>query len=154
MKTSEKKDNAFKLLESLRKDAELANLLIYGAGYSEKDGRAVSASGAPIETGFLKKVVFGLNGNLLFADDGIATFGTTKELFDAYNEHTAKSNVSGMIFDNYTLELKQALSKVGKLWQSSDFEKDLADLRQQLNDAGIQKLVDEMNEKIGEKYGA
>ncbi|MBD5130042.1 MAG: hypothetical protein HDT43_08970 [Ruminococcaceae bacterium] len=154
LKTSEKKDNAFKLLESLRKDAELANLLIYGAGYSEKDGRAVSASGAPIETGLLKKVVFGLNGNLLFADDGIATFGTTKELFDAYNEHTVESNVSGMIFDNYTLELKQALSKVGKLWQSSDFEKDLADLRQQLNDAGIQKLVDEMNEKIGEKYGA
>lgn len=150
LKASEKKDEAFRLLEALRTDGELANLLIYGAGYSEKDGAAVDKSGAPIENSFLNKVVFGLNGNLLSANDIVTTFGTTEELFDAYNK-TVGSRVSGMIFDNYTSELKQALSEVGKLWQSADFETALSELRQRLDEAGIKKLTDEMNKKIGEQ---
>ncbi len=147
LKSSEKKDAAFQLLEALRTDGELANLLIYGAGYSEKDGAAVDKSGAPIGNGFMNKVVFGLNGNLLSANDIVTTFGTTEELFDAYN-NTIESKVCGMIFDNYTSELKQALYEVGKLWQSADFETALSELRQRLDETGIQKLTNEVNEKI------
>ncbi len=132
-------------------DRELASCLIYGGDYIEKDGFASDKNGNILKDYDVIKSVFGFQENVLRCDDGLSQFASAEEMIKYFDENTVRSKAIGLSLDSVTPEIRELLNEFAVLWKSADLEKDLADLRQQLNDAGIQSVVDEMNKKIGEQ---
>ncbi|MBR6968065.1 MAG: hypothetical protein IKH78_05980 [Ruminococcus sp.] len=148
--SSPKKDKAFRLLEIIHTDSELANLLVYGTDYKEKDGFAVDENDEPLG-GFTRKMIFGLEYDLLRIDDNLAHFDTSEDRQKYYDEKTVLSPLIGLDISQECKEINSVVMQYKDLWKSNDFEKDAAEFREKLNDAGVDSVCKSISMQIKDK---
>ena len=149
--TSNKKQEAFKLLEIVHSDPEIANLLVYGNEYTEKDGYAYDASGEKIYS-FINKLIFGVDSNVLFGADMLMQFSSPDEKKAYYDENVAVSPLAGIDITTDCKEINTVMNKYRSIWKSKDIDNDIAALNKELSDAGIEEILPSITEKI--KQGA
>ena len=145
--TSNKKQDAFKLLEIVHTDSEIADLLVYGNEYTEKDGYAYDASGEKIY-GFINKLIFGVDSNVLYGADMLMQFSSPDEKKAYYDENVAVSPLAGIDITTDCKEINMVMNKYRNIWKSKDLDGDIAALKKELSDAGIEDISTRITEKI------
>lgn len=148
VKTSEHKEDAFRLLELLHTDSELANCLLYGTEYVEKDGYAVDQEGKLMSVG-MQKMVFGVNENVLWDEFSVSgnrrKFQSSKDKLEYYENFAVESPIIGMRFETDTMAIRGILAQYEhQLWMSEDLEGLLTELEEELAEAGIYDLKGEI----------
>lgn len=148
VKTSEHKEDAFRLLELLHTDSELANCLLYGTEYVEKDGYAVDQEGKLMSVG-MQKMVFGVNENVLWDEFSVSgnrrKFQSSKDKLEYYENFAVESPIIGMRFETDTMAIRSILAQYEyQLWMSEDLEGLLTELEEELAEAGIYDLKGEI----------
>lgn len=149
--TSNKKQEAFKLIEAVHTDPEIADLLVYGNEFTEKDGYAYDASGEKIY-GFINKLVFGIDTNVLYGADMLMQFSSPDEKKAYYDENVIVSPLAGIDITTDCKEINTVMNKYQNIWKSKDLDSDIATLNKELSDAGTEDILSSINEKI--KQGA
>lgn len=147
LKTSERKDIAFRLLEIVHTDPEIANLLVYGDGYNEKNGYVYDADGE-IMYGYLNKLTFGVDSNVLHGADMLMQFDSAEDKKAYYDENVTVSPLAGMDISAECSEINKIMNNNRTIWKSSDLEKDIADLDKELNAANIKQITQDITEKL------
>ena len=148
---SSKKEDAFKLLSLLHTDNDLGNLLIYGKGYQDIDGKPYDENGIPL-TNFNNKLIFGISQNILKTDDGIdLQFKSAEEYNEYYNKQVIESptldlNPKGNISSIIRIEETHDILK------SNDINKDLQTVKKELKKAGIDEVLTDVNRQLDEFY--
>lgn len=150
-KASENKEEAFRFLELLHTDSELANCLIYGPDYAEKEGYAVDQEGNVLSA-FTKRLVFGVNESVLW-DDAAAnytvSFRSSAEKIQYYEEHVIESPLLDLYFETDVTEIESILAQCNEIWKSEDLDGRIAAVKQDLEAAGISELLEEIRAALG-----
>ena len=149
---SDKKDNAFKLLELLHTDNDLANCLIYGTGYAEKDGYAIDQNGEIMDR-YIDKLFFGLDESLLWSDDYLLHFSSYKEKITYYDENVIVSPMIGVQLKADVSGIQTILDSNAEIWKAKNLDESLSLLKSAYEKNGIQDIIIEINEKLnGEEH--
>lgn len=96
-------------------------------------------------------MTFGLDENLLRSDDNIIYFGSAKEKIEYYEKIVVLSPAIDFEPSVDYSAVKNIMSEASDLWQSEDIESDIADIRQRLEEAGIDELISNINEALQNK---
>lgn len=150
LNSSDKKQRAFDLLEIVHKDKEIANLLVYGDGFTEKDGCAYDSEGE-LMYGFIGKLIFGLDTGVLRGGDMLISFETADEKKAYYDENVLLSQSCGADLLDELSEVRGIMNAGKDIWKSADLDDDIARLNDKLNEADIDTLVSKANEKLNGK---
>jgi ABC-type glycerol-3-phosphate transport system substrate-binding protein len=150
LSASDKKDDAFKLLELLHTDSDYANCLIYGTEFLEKDGYAVNTAGEVIDS-YLYKLILGLNESLLWTTDNLLKFESYEDKIDYYDKSVVESPAMDVQLENDTSELFEIMQNQIYLWQSDNLESDINNLKTSLQASNIEAVISEMSDKISAK---
>jgi hypothetical protein len=150
LSASDKKDDAFKLLELLHTDSDYANCLIYGTEFLEKDGYAVNTAGEVIDS-YLYKLILGLNESLLWTTDNLLKFESYEDKIDYYDKSVVESPAMDVQLKNDTSELFEIMQNQIYLWQSDNLESDINNLKTSLQASNIEAVISEMSDKISAK---
>ena len=147
LNSSDKKQRAFDLLEIVHKDKEIANLLVYGDGFTEKDGYAYDSEGELVY-GFIGKLIFGLDTGVLRGSDMLISFETADEKIAYYDENVTLSQSCGVDLSGELSEVRELMNSDKDMWKSKSFDDDIAKLDDKLKEADIDTLTAAVNEKI------
>ena len=147
---SKNKDNAFKLLSLLHSDSDLANLLIYGSGYEEKDGYAYTSEDTVATN---NKFFLGINRIVLKGEnDRVMDFYSTEEMKEYYDNNVLESPMKNVTYDNDTTDIVNIEEKYSEIWKSQDINKDLKLVINELKKAGIDEVLTDVNRQLDEFY--
>lgn len=138
---SDNKGNAFKLLDLLHSDRELANCLIYGTEYQEKDGFAADSDGKIMDR-YVNRLIFGLDENILWSNDFVMHFNSYKEKLDYYDEKAVESPLVGKVIDTDTAAVQAILADQSAIWQANDLDGKLNELEKVYNENNAEMIVD------------
>lgn len=150
---SDKKEEAFELLELLHTDSDYANCLLYGNGVSEQNGYAVDDSGEKIGDMYLTKTLLGINETALWSEDGIMTFSSAQEKIDYYDENVLVSPAIGISLDGEYSDTAELLGSIDveDLWKSENMEEDIAAVCEKTKTEKTDEFIRAVAEAIGEK---
>ena len=125
--SSDKKEQAFKLIEILRTKPEYRNLLIYGVEAPENAGYLRSGSG--------NKWVFEIDDGLIQDEEGELHFSSFEERNDYYNNHVTASPTLYMDFPPEYIELFRIVDRYlgikDSIIEHDEFEKELDKFREE-----------------------
>ena len=131
LSSSERKEQAFMLLEVLRNNHDYGNLLIYGIDPSENN--------EPVDSAYLTKLVFGIDDGLKQVDDGLLHFEKDDDRKRFYTEEIEISPSFYLDFssDYQTLYsiVKEYLGVDNNIITSSDFDTELEEFRLKYTEA-------------------
>lgn len=147
LSSSGKKENAFKILELLHTDSDFANCLIYGTDFKEENGYAVNSDGEIID-GYINKLIFGLDENLLWSMDYLKKFDSYRDKIDYYNDNVIESPAMDIQIEFDTSEISEIMQKENELWKSGSLENDISKIKEELKNADIQQVISEFSDKL------
>ena len=138
--SSNKKEQAFKLIEILRTRPDYGNLLIYGDENPEKTGYTSS--------GRNNEWVFGMDDGLMQMDDGNLHFSSFDERNDYYNNHVTVSPTLYMDFPPEYIELYRIVDRYlgikDSIIEHDNFEEELEIFKIEYSEA-LKTVLDKMN---------
>lgn len=138
--SSDKKEQAFKLIEIVRTNPDYGNLLIYGVEGSENAGYLGSGSG--------NKWVFGMDDGLIQEEDGELHFSSFDERNDYYNNHVTVSPTLYMDFPPEYKELYRIVDRYlgikDSIIEHDNFEEELEIFKTEYSEA-LKTVLDKMN---------
>jgi hypothetical protein len=130
LSTSERKKEAFQLLEVLRTNHEYGNLLIYGSS---------SLDEPPQDNAFTNKLVFGLDDGLKQVDDGFLHFESIEDRMQYYESNCLISPILYIDFPPEYIEVYKVVEKYlgiyGGLYTHDNFEEELKQFEKEYTDA-------------------
>lgn len=130
LSTSERKKEAFQLLEVLRTNHEYGNLLIYGSS---------SLDEPPQDNAFTNKLAFGLDDGLKQVDDGFLHFESLEDRMQYYEDNCLISPILYMDFPPEYFEVYKVVEKYlgiyGGLYTHDNFEEELKQFEKEYTDA-------------------
>ena len=142
LSTSQKKDEAFILMELFRSNADYGNLLIYG--YTEKD------EGKKPVSSFNRKLVLGLDDGLLYGEDDAEImnhFMSLEERNSFFEENVIASPTLKIDFPVECYEFRKVINKymhyTDSLMFSENFEEQLKELKKEYTEVynKVKKLM-------------
>lgn len=139
---SDRKSEAFQLLELFHTDVKYGNLLVYGVGYGEKDGMVVNESGEGMYC-FINKMIFGLDCGLLKEEDGLRYFASSEEKKAYYEKNVVVSPSMGRVFPKECKNLIDIEQKYASIVFSNDLETELKNYEK-----ALQKPMTEVLRKL------
>ncbi len=146
---SKNKDAAYELISLIHTNSDLANLLIYGAGYQDINGIACDEDGTPINA-FGKKYVFGINKNILAGGfEGSIEFESQKDLDKYFDEQVLESPANDIKLSCDTSKAITIFEENTVIWKSKDIDKDIATTLKASKEAGIDDILAELNAELG-----
>jgi hypothetical protein len=144
---SDNKDNSFKLLDLLHTDNDLANCLIYGTEYSEKDGYATDEKGEIMDS-YVNKLIFGLDESLLWSENYLLHFSSYEEKLDYYNENVLESPAIDIQTDSDISDIQALLESNGEIWKDENLDEKLNSLKSAYDETNVKSVVSEIDSKI------
>ncbi len=155
---SEHKDDAFKLLSLVHTDNELANILVYGeegVDFKLEDGVAKTMDGG-IPVSEFNQYWLGLYGSVSPTAKEKMIVDRNTDRLKYFKDKVKASPYIGKNFDTTGYEdIITAIYKIYEenydIWTRDDIEAEMDRVNQELKEAGIDKLVDAMNEQFGIK---
>ncbi len=143
LSTSEKKDEAFELMELFRKNPDYGNLLIYGY--------TVDGEGEKPKSAFNRKAVLGLDDGLLYAEPGTKTdmnhFMTLEERNKFYEENVVASPSLYIDFPTESYKLRSIIDNYlffkNNILKKDNFEERFASLKKEYGEVykRVKKLM-------------
>lgn len=131
LSSSERKEQAFKLLELLRTNHDYGNLLIYGIDPSENN--------EPSDSAYLNKLVFGIDDGLKQVDDGLLHFEKDEDRKRYYTEEIEISPSFNIDFSSEYQNLyklvKEYLGTNNGIFTRSNFDIELEEFRTKYTEA-------------------
>jgi len=150
---SEHKDEAFQLLMLLNTDRELSNLLyhgIEGKHYTLVDGKI-----APGDDESQRAPSFHSPANEMFAFPKKLEPSNKEQVYKEWNENLQMSPIAGFDLDDSEISIdleaiESIYVKYDSLWtgDEQDVESQLAKANKELQEAGIDKALDEINQQL------
>ena len=147
LSSSENKDAAFKILELLHSDSDLANCLIYGSDYETVNGYAVDSSGEVIDS-YINKLIFGLDESLLWTEDYLLKFDLPEDKIKYYDENVLESPAMDIHLNN---DLSNQVEYNTELYKSDNLDEEIQSLKQELEAANIENLISEFSTELSKK---
>lgn len=130
LKSSDKKERAFKLLQAVHLDHDIGNLLVYGTDAEVRDGCAYTADGE-LMYGYINKLIFGINTGLLKDGDMLMRFESFEELNNYYDENVAVCNNAKIITE--ADEQAKVMNSLSEVYKSKSFDEDIKAARAKLH---------------------
>lgn len=133
LKNSSNKERSFKLLQAVRLDTEIGDLLVYGSEAEIKDGQAFDENGEQID-GYVTRLVFGTNTGLLKNGAMLMSFDSFEERKKYYDENVIAFPSAGIMTE--ADDRAVIFNGLSEIYKSKDIDNDLQDVREKLHKAG------------------
>lgn len=139
-------DDAFKLLSLIFTQEELANLLIYGI---EEVDYVLVDNTVQDKDAFLNEMAFGLFNNIYPpSKDKNRVYKKQEQINNTLLSPYAGFNFNPLGYEDIIIRIEEIAFKNLDVWKEDDFENKISSIRIELEEAGINQLIDAVKEQV------